>query len=196
MARAAFYALLRDLPGLDVARPQDGQPADVVLWLADSGARGLAELRRCHPTLPVVAVAEGLTPRRARNYLEMGCLGCLSGKDDPATLNQALRHAARGETYLPQRLALDLLREMEGEGQGGLGVQVRLERLSPREREVLILLGQGLSNKDIAARLYLSVRTVEGHLLSLYRKLGVHNRVEAAVAALRLGLGEESGSST
>ncbi len=196
LTQAAFCALLLSLPGIDLARPVEGQPPDVILWLADSGAQGLAELRRCHPSLPVVVVAEGLTPRRARSYLEMGCLGCLSRDDEPAMLNQALRHAARGEGYLPQDLALALLQEMKGEGDETSAVQARLGSLSPRELEVLTLLGHGLSNKDIAARLYLSVRTVEGHLLSLYRKLEVHNRVEAAVAALRLCLGNESGSPT
>ena len=196
MTRAAFSALLRNLPGLDLARPQDGRPAQVLLWLGDAGGQGLAELRRGRPTLPVVVAAEGLTPNKARRYLEMGCLGCMSRDEDPATLNQALRHAARGESYLPQHLAVALLREIEEKGDGAHGMQARQALLSPRECEVLGLLGQGLSNKDIAARLYLSVRTVEGHLLSLYRKLGVHNRVEAALVALQLGLAGESGSPT
>ncbi len=196
LTQAAFCALLRNLPGLDLARPGDGHVPDVILWLADSGVQGLAELRRSRPSLPVVVVAEGLTPRKARSFLEMGCLGCLSRDDEPATLNQALRHAARGEGFMPQDLALALLQEMKDDPDGTVAVQARLGRLSPRELEVLTLLGHGLSNKDIAARLYLSVRTVEGHLLSLYRKLEVHNRVEAAVAALRLGLGGETGSPT
>ncbi len=61
------------------------------------------------------------------------------------------------------------------------------EPLSSREQEVLTLLAQGLSNKEIAQRLYLSVRTVEGHLVNVYGKLGVHSRTEAALYAVRQG---------
>ena len=59
--------------------------------------------------------------------------------------------------------------------------------LTDREREVLILLAKGLSNKEVAQRLYLSVRTVEGHLANIYDKLGVHSRTEAALYAVRQG---------
>jgi len=61
------------------------------------------------------------------------------------------------------------------------------EPLSEREREVLTLLARGLSNKAIAQRLYLSVRTVEGHLANIYGKLAVHSRTEAALYAARQG---------
>jgi DNA-binding NarL/FixJ family response regulator len=60
-----------------------------------------------------------------------------------------------------------------------------VEVLTDREREILALLADGLSNKAIAARLYLSVRTVEGHLASLYTHLGVHSRTEAVLLALQ-----------
>jgi DNA-binding NarL/FixJ family response regulator len=63
-----------------------------------------------------------------------------------------------------------------------------LSTLTDREREILALLSVGLSNKAIAARLYLSVRTVEGHLASLYTRLGVHSRTEAALIALQHNL--------
>jgi two-component system nitrate/nitrite response regulator NarL len=63
-----------------------------------------------------------------------------------------------------------------------------LQTLTPRERETLALLTKGLSNKEIAARLSLSVRTVEGHLNRLYDKLDVHTRTEAALFAVEHGL--------
>jgi DNA-binding NarL/FixJ family response regulator len=61
---------------------------------------------------------------------------------------------------------------------------INLNILTRREREILTLLGEGLSNKSIAAQLYLSVRTVEGHIANLYSKLGIHSRTEAILIAI------------
>jgi two-component system response regulator DesR len=61
--------------------------------------------------------------------------------------------------------------------------------LSPREREVLALIGEGATNREIANRLFLSPHTVKDHTTALYRKLGVRNRAEAARRAEQLGLG-------
>jgi len=63
-----------------------------------------------------------------------------------------------------------------------------MSTLTDRERQILALLADGLSNKAIAARLYLSVRTVEGHLANLYTRVGVHSRTEAALIAVQYGL--------
>ncbi|MBU0493977.1 MAG: response regulator transcription factor [Chloroflexi bacterium] len=75
---------------------------------------------------------------------------------------------------------------------GGLALTIRLAiatpaQLTPREMEVLQLLAQGLSNRDIARRLVISSRTVNFHLDNVYAKLGVHSRTEAAVYALQRG---------
>ena len=64
----------------------------------------------------------------------------------------------------------------------------RLDRLTPREREVLALMAEGLRNAEIAKRLFLSQRTVGSHMSAILRKLGADNRVEAAAKAATLGL--------
>lgn len=62
------------------------------------------------------------------------------------------------------------------------------EELSPREREVLALIGRGMSNEQIARELFISPHTVKNHVSSIYRKLGVEDRAQAVLVALRLGL--------
>ncbi|MDT8304926.1 MAG: response regulator transcription factor [Anaerolineae bacterium] len=107
--------------------------------------------------------------------------GLFARDETPQTLGVAIRQVARGQEYLSPSLAIALL-----EGQAGLlptSDNATLKALTEREREVLALLSHGLSNKEIAARLYLSVRTVEGHLASAYTKLDVHSRTEAAIFA-------------
>jgi DNA-binding NarL/FixJ family response regulator len=108
--------------------------------------------------------------------------GLFAKNEDPAALGIAIRQVSRGQQYLTPALALALLRQRQTEVDSP---QVNLDTLTRREREILELLAQGLSNKDIAARLYLSVRTVEGHLANSYVKLDVHTRTEAALIAVQ-----------
>jgi DNA-binding NarL/FixJ family response regulator len=105
--------------------------------------------------------------------------GLFYKEESPEALAAAIRQVARGQHYLSSQLALSLVRN------AGQPTSINLENLSDREREILNLLSQGLSNKSIAARLYLSVRTVEGHLDRLYTRLGVHSRTEAVILTIQ-----------
>jgi DNA-binding NarL/FixJ family response regulator len=116
--------------------------------------------------------------------------GLFANDEVPAALGVAIRQVARGEQYLSPSLALALLRQQQ---ETAVTPQSQLEMLTRREREILALLGEGLSNKAIAARLYLSVRTIEGHLANLYGKLGVRSRTEAALISVQLGLDKSGG---
>ncbi len=109
--------------------------------------------------------------------------------ETPEALGAAIRQVARGEQYLSPSLALALLETRETEVPSAA---IDLSTLTEREREMLSLLAGGLSNKTIAARLYLSVRTIEGHFANLYARLGVHSRTEAALIAVQSGLGSRT----
>ncbi|WP_017539730.1 response regulator transcription factor, partial [Nocardiopsis halophila] len=80
------------------------------------------------------------------------------------------------------------LREQDGAPAPRAAAAARAEALSPREREVLALVGQGLSNAEIARRLHLVEDTVKTHVSSVFTRLGVSNRVQAAVLAYEAGL--------
>ena len=94
----------------------------------------------------------------------------------------AIRQVARGESYWPPELAQQVVSSLANTESSRVSL---IEPLTDREREVLQLVAQGLSNKDIAQKLYLSVRTVEGHLANIYGKLQVKSRTEAALWAMQ-----------
>jgi DNA-binding NarL/FixJ family response regulator len=105
-----------------------------------------------------------------------------------AELARAIIAVGRGEIALPPSIAGRALAALaRGESVGGS----LIEPLSERESEVVQLLAQGLTNKDIAQTLFLSVRTVEAHLRNIFGKLGVRSRTEAALWATKHGYGPE-----
>jgi DNA-binding NarL/FixJ family response regulator len=111
-----------------------------------------------------------------------GAGNCISCRVDSRELIEAVRATARGETIFPESLGNGLSRAM---------LQIRadgLERLSPRELEVLRLAARGLSVSEIASQLCVSLNTARTHLRRTYRKLGAHNRSEAVDKAMRAGI--------
>ena len=105
----------------------------------------------------------------------------------PEGLFQELRGLAQGEAPLSRTMAGKLMRQL---ARGGRPVAAPPgpEILSAREREVLLLLAEGLSNVEIADQLGIAVNTVRNHVRSILEKLGLRNRVQAAVYAVRCGL--------
>lgn len=116
-------------------------------------------------------------------------MGCISRNDSVSDLARAIIAVGRGEIALSPHIAARALAAMARGVTIGGGL---IEPLSEREIEVLRLLGQGLTNKDIAQTLIVSVRTVEAHLRSIFGKLGVRSRTEAALWAIRHGYGSNT----
>jgi DNA-binding NarL/FixJ family response regulator len=112
--------------------------------------------------------------------------GLLSRDEPPTALGVASRQVARGEQYLSPSLAIGVLQKSRETSSLTESQNSYLESLTNREREILNLLAQGLSNKTIASQLYLSVRTVEGHLANIYSRLGVRSRTEAMLIAIKV----------
>ena len=114
--------------------------------------------------------------------IRAGALGFLL-KDAPADeLVRMIRRVHAGEAFIQPDIASRMLRELLRPQ------QALLEPLSEREHEVLILLAQGSSNKDIAARLFITEGTVKNHVSNILGKLGVRDRTQAAIRARELGL--------
>ena len=177
LVRSGLSALLRAQPQVQLvgefAAPAETAQADVFVW--DVGA----EKPRALPTTFLALLGDS---RPARTWLEAGASGIVLETSTVEQMLDAIRQVARGETYLPSELAQQVLRSLDASIPPR---QSPTEPLTDREREVLGLLAQGLSNKDIAQRLYVSVRTVEGHLANIYGKLQVTSRMTAALWAIQ-----------
>ncbi len=177
LIRSGLSALLRVQPQIQLAGESvDGSDlpqADLVLWDAhDTKPHSL-------PTPFLVLLSDGSS---ARAWLDVGAGGFVLESSPIEQLLDAIRQAARGEVYLPPELAQQVIASLGGK----VPHQPTLvEPLTDREREVLRLLAQGLSNKGIAQMLYVSVRTIEGHLTNIYSKLQVRSRTEAALWAIQ-----------
>jgi DNA-binding NarL/FixJ family response regulator len=114
--------------------------------------------------------------------LDAGALGYLLKDAEPDEVLRGIRAVARGESPINPRAARELLGARRTTG-------VAASELTPRESEVLVLVRQGLANKQIARRLGISERTVKAHLTSAFQRIGVVDRTQAALWAERNGLG-------
>lgn len=152
------------------------------------GLTVLAELRRL-PDPPVVAMLTTFdTDEYVEAALRSGAAGFLLKDTDPEQLPYLIRTLAEGGTVLSSQVIRTVVDSFLDQG-GREPYAVRLvDGLSGRERAVLVLLAEGLSNTDIGDRLHLSNGTVKGHVSVVFEKLRVDNRVQAALIAERAGL--------
>jgi DNA-binding NarL/FixJ family response regulator len=157
---------------------------------------GLAAAEEIVRTVPGTAVAM-LTTFSEQAYvaraLAAGATGFLLKSGDPYELMAGVRAVAEGAAFLSPKVARYVIEDL-GRGGGRLAreehARTRVARLSPREREVLGLVGAGLSNPEIAARLHLVEGTVKAYVSAVLDRLEVRNRVQAAIVAYEAGLVE------
>jgi DNA-binding NarL/FixJ family response regulator len=120
--------------------------------------------------------------------LRAGASGFLAKDVDPAELRHAVRVVARGDALLSPGVTRRLIAEFAARPTSQPAAAHRLEVLTDREREVLALVGEGLGNDDIAARLYMSPATAKTHVSRIMTKLAVHDRAQLVVLAYETGL--------
>jgi DNA-binding NarL/FixJ family response regulator len=157
------------------------QETDVVLMDLEmpgmDGIQATARIRHEHPRTQLVVLTSFSDSDRVLDALDAGAIGYLLNGADPDELLQGIRAAARGESPLAPRAASALLAARAGRRPA--------EGLTPRERDVLLMVAQGLPNKQIARRLEISERTVKGHLTHIFERIGVTDRTQAALWAKR-----------
>ncbi|UQX04167.1 response regulator transcription factor [Streptomyces sp. RerS4] len=153
------------------------------------GLTVLAQLRAL-PDPPVVAMLTTFdTDEYVLTALHSGAAGFLLKDTEPDQLHQLVRTLAAGGVVMSSKASRSLLRTHPGAGPAAVDEEAaRVKRLSDRERDVLVLLAEGLSNADIGTRLHLGTGTVKDHVSSILTKLRVAGRVQAALLAQRAGL--------
>jgi DNA-binding NarL/FixJ family response regulator len=201
LVRAGIAFILSTEPGIDVASE------------ADNGELGVAAVAAHHPDVVLMdvrmPVLDGLeATRRVRaaggppvlvlttfdddevlwGAVEAGAAGFLL-KDTPADeLIKAIRVVAMGGSWLDPRVTPRLLAVLREARPASVPPPTGIDRLSERELEVLTLIARGTSNAEIAEQLYVSERTVKGHVGSIFTKLGARDRAAAIVLAYDAGL--------
>ena len=149
--------------------------------LGSSDLRALADLTAECPELAVLVVGAVDVPIRVMVVLASGALGYVSTGSSPALVADAVAALVAGETVLPGAVTRPLVEHLRDGGRivvagcGGRSVQ-----LTNREWEVLVLLGQGRTTREIATRLVVSAGTVRSHVAALLRKLGARDRLTLA----------------
>ncbi|MCP3800254.1 MULTISPECIES: response regulator transcription factor [Allokutzneria] len=176
---------------LVVDRVRQLRPHVVLLDIRMRTTDGLSALRRLRalPDPPRVAM---LTTFDIDEYvseaLRLGASGFLLKDTEPAQLVRAVRDVARGGAVLDPGVAARVLAAVANGERAAEPARTLLGSLSEREREVLALIGQGMSNAEIGGALHLSEATVKGYVSSVLGKIGAVNRVQAALVAYRGGL--------
>jgi len=173
-----------------LALAAEQQPDVVLLDLSMPGMSGLEVAAALHTRWPAMRVLV-LSMHEQDEYVLAAVRGGAHGyilKDaGPAELRDAIRAVHGGAGYFSPTVAGRLSAAVRGEVRGDAPAE-RLARLTPREREVLTLVADGLTNREIAARLGISPRTVESHRESLMKKLSLRSVAELTRFALQVGL--------
>jgi DNA-binding NarL/FixJ family response regulator len=200
VVRRGIRAYLEMLDGMEVAaEAADGQDAldmlktmaahqdlpdvvllDLVMPRMD-GVVATSRITSQYPKVRVVVLTSFGGMERVHAALANGAAGYLLKSAGPAEVAAALQAAARDEVFLDPAVARRLTREMVSPPTG-------LSALTDRERDVLILVGNGLSNREIADELVISERTARTHVSNVLRKLQLSSRTQAALVAVREGL--------
>lgn len=199
LVRAGIRALLESLESVEVvAEAADGREAlrlakvhhpDILLMDITmkelNGLEAAARLSKEHSATRIIILSMHADQIYVRQALQAGARGYLLKGADVAELELALRAVTRGDTYLSPSVSKDLVGDLLN---GNAPAINPLNDLTPRQREILQLVAEGRTTKEIASRLDLSIKTVETHRTQLMERLNIHDVAGLVKFAIRVGL--------
>ena len=162
----------------------DGEPDLVLLDLKMPGVQGfsgLMYLRAQYPAIPVVVVSAYEDPPAIRRALDFGASGFVPKSSSVTQMREAVSEVLSGDVWVPPEI--DLTEEDDSED---AQIAARLATLTPQQVRVLMMLTQGLLNKQIAYELGVSEATIKAHVSAILQKMDVDSRTQAVIAASRI----------
>ena len=198
VVRAGLHMLIENHPGMTVVAMASNRtealelsasaaPNLILLDLDLGGENALTFLTQLRETTPNarILVLTGLRDTDAhRQAVQLGAMGVVLKEHAPDVLIKAIEKVHAGEIWLDRPTMGRMLREMSAREEKEIDPEVaKIKSLTQREREVVALIAEGLKNKQIAQRLFISETTVTHHLSSVYSKLGVSDRLELVIYA-------------
>jgi two-component system nitrate/nitrite response regulator NarL len=201
--RQALAFMLEREPGFEVAgqvgslaeaRQLNGEVLENVevaivdLALPDGDGLELIEDFSSQPRMTTLVLSASLEPGRFARAVEAGASGVLHKSTPIKDIVEAVQLLRSGEALLSPAEVVEMLRLVGRERQEELAARQAVEKLTPREKEVLEALAEGLESKEIAERLNVTVETERTHMVNILHKLGVHSRLQALVFAARYGV--------
>ena len=176
--------------GLEAVEKAVSLEPDVVLMdIVMPGMDGIEATRKItaeRPSTRILVLTSFAADDKVFPAVKAGALGYLLKDSTPQQLVEAIRQVARGEPSLEPSIARKVLQELSNPG-GGTGRQTS-DPLTEREMDVLRLIAQGMSNREIAAKIFVAEWTVRSHVSNILGKLHLASRTQAALYALREGL--------
>ncbi len=166
----------------------------VLLDLTMPGVRGFSGLlyiRAQYPSVPVIVVSANDDPAAIRRCMEFGASGFIPKTLSVEAMRAAISRILNGGVWTPADVDLSAGSDAES-----AALMVRMATLTPQQVRVLMMLSEGLLNKQIAYQLGVSEATVKAHVSAILQKLGVESRTQAVIAAAKIETGHWSGAAT
>jgi DNA-binding NarL/FixJ family response regulator len=170
--------------------------ADIVLlydnFSNDNGADVISNIAHQYPNVRLILLTDSYDPIKAETAVHRGAMGIFEIKSTPELLSRAIRKVSEGEVWLDRALIASILNRRADPAINSprKSNEAKIATLTERERQVIALVGQGLRNKAIGERLFITETTVRNHLSSVFAKLGVSDRFELVVFAFQYGLAD------
>ena len=171
-------ALVRGTAGIDIALVDLSMPGM-------DGVSAIGAIRRAAPDIFLVVVSASEDPQTVRRALDAGAHGYICKSAGSASMMQGIRSVLGGDTFVSPHLVVP---DQAPPSADGFDAERLRALLTPRQRDVLAMLRQGKSNKEVARDLNLAEITVKLHVTAILRSLGCENRTQAAILAARMGL--------
>lgn len=204
LVQSGIKELVNSLDGFEViASAENGRQAielaesldiDIILMDVDmpvmNGLEATISLKKTHPEIKIIILTMHGDPSLIKRMMEIGANGFLLKNSDREEFETALKRVAEGKTYFSSDAAQAVITgENVTPGNFTIGADALLfSKLTEREREILKLIAQGLSNKEIGNELFISHRTVDSHRTNLMKKLQVHNSAALIKLAVSNGV--------